>query len=365
MFPWRDQSICPIGVDIGTHGVRLLQLRRKGDKLDLIAAARTDVAPLDPQTPQIYHDAVVAALRAMQRSHKFLGQECISALPAQRVVCKSLRMPQMPESDVEQALRWEAKDRLGFDVADGPLAFFRAGEVRRGTETKDEFLIFAATAETITGHLQQLTEAGLRVGAIDLQPCAMFRALQRLVPATEGAVALVDLGPTATQFLVTQDDRLAFYKNIEIGDAALNTAVGQKLGVPVAEAAQLRQRLAQRDTSEAADTAEAPLEQAVFDAMRPLLEELAKELDLCLRYYGVTFRGTRPEIVHGIGGQAYGPRSMELISSALGSRIEIVQPLCGVGNLGQYARPDRSTEWALVTGLSLYPLSPRRAGVAA
>ncbi len=372
MFPWRDRSILPIGIDIGTHGVRMLQLRRKADRFDLIAAARTEIMPLDPQAPQTYHDAVVAALRNMMTQHKFSGNVCVSALPPERIACKSLRMPQMPDADVDQALRWEAKDRLGFDLTDGQLAYFRSGEIRRGPDTKEEFLMFAATSEILAGHLQQLTAANLDVLAIDLQPCALYRAVRRMLPQTAGVTAIVELGDNGTQFIITQEDRLVFYKNIEIGDRLLNQAAAEKLGVPITEAApQLRRCLAQCDPSDPSDptdttdSPEAPLELAIFDATRPLIEELAKELDLCLRYYGVTFRGSRPEVICGIGGQSYCPRSLELIASTLGSRIEIIQPLRGMGDLGNYARPDRSTEWSLVTGLSLYAPSAGRAEVAA
>jgi type IV pilus assembly protein PilM len=366
MMFWRDQSVFPIGVDIGTHAVRMLQLRRKGDRLELIAAARADIAPLDPKAPEVYHNAVIETLRKMCGQHKFIGVECVTALPPQRITCKSLRMPQMPETDVEQAIRWEATDRLGLDLTDGQVVFFKSGEVRRGTEAKDEYLLFAAPPETLTGHIQQIKAAGFKLQAIDLQPCAMVRALHRAIPPTEtaSAGAVMEFGMHATQCVITQEDRLAFYKNIEIGDQSLNEAVAQKLGVLPAEAAQLRHRLAMRDGTET-DSAEAPLEQAVFDATRPLLEELGKELDLCLRYFGVTFRGTRPETLYGIGGQSYCQRSMELIATMVGSRIEIIQPLRNVGNLGQYARADRSTEWAVVTGLSLYPLHSQRREVAA
>ena len=86
---------------------------------------------------------------------------------------------------------------------------------------------------------------------------------------------------------------------------------------------------------------------------------------MCLRYYGVTFRGSRPETIYCVGGHSYCRRSLELIGSVLGSHIEMVQPLRAVGNLGSYARPDRCTEWALTTGLGLYPTSAQRSEAAA
>jgi hypothetical protein len=50
----------------------------------------------------------------------------------------------------------------------------------------------------------------------------------------------------------------------------------------------------------------------------------------------------------------------------LGLRAEAAQPLRGVSDLGDVARPDRSAEWAVAAGLSLYPTSAKaRRGEAA
>ena len=49
-----------------------------------------------------------------------------------------------------------------------------------------------------------------------------------------------------------------------------------------------------------------------------------------------------------------------VLAAALGLQVEEAQPLRGVQNLGDTARPDRSGEWALAAGLSLYPVALRR-----
>jgi Tfp pilus assembly PilM family ATPase len=262
----------------------------------------------------------------------------------------------MPEPEIDQAVRWEAGDRLGFDLTDGQLAYFRSGEVRRGTETRDEYLLFGATAATLRAHLALLAAAGLRARAIDLQPCAILRALaHQALLAPDAPAAVADLGHAGTQIMILQEGRLVFYKHVEIGEQALDAAVGQKLGVPPAEAAQLRAGLVVAANNPDDHDANTPLGQAVFDAMRPTLEELARELDMCLRYYGVTFRGNRPDVMHLVGGRHYCPRSLDAIAAVLGLRMEKAQPLRSVAALTDLTRPDKSGEWAAAMGLSLYP----------
>ncbi|MCL2640550.1 MAG: pilus assembly protein PilM [Phycisphaerales bacterium] len=355
-----DNDIHPIGIDVGDHSVRLLQLRRKDRQLALQAAAHIDLNTTNDQQTQIERvtNAIKQSLQAGS-GQEFRGKKVILSLPLSAVHSKSLRLPQMPDSDLSQVLPWEAKDRFGFDTDDGRLAWFRAGEVRRGTEVKDELLLFALRGESLTAHLDAISDLGFTAEAIDLAPCALHRAIQRIPSQTgsSGVTAILDVGCFGTQFIITtgggNNDQLVFYKHIDMGTHAINETVSQKLGVTLAEAAQMRARLG----SGVSNSAEAAsLEETIRDAMRHTLDDLSRELDMCIRYFMVTFRGSRPDLVTLTGHEAKCAWFAESLATTLGIRVEAAQPLRGVLDLRDIIRPDRSGEWTLATGLSLYPL---------
>jgi len=149
MFKLFDSGLCPIGIDVGTHAVRLVQFRAAGGGaggggLKLQAACRIELDSLD--NTAMGSARVAAAVQHALASHDFKGREAVLSLPVACVHSKSVRLPQMPDSDLSQALQWEAKDRFGFELGDGTpggtatgvgtggqLVWFRAGEVRRGT----------------------------------------------------------------------------------------------------------------------------------------------------------------------------------------------------------------------------------------
>jgi Tfp pilus assembly PilM family ATPase len=175
--------------------------------------------------------------------------------------------------------------------------------------------------------------------------------------------ALLGIGHGGSQFMITRNDQLIFYKHIDVGGRAINEAVAQKLGITAMEAGQMRTRLAASQSSGTEDSA--PLGQALQDAMRPTLEDLARELDMCMRYFVVTFRGSRPDLISLTGRQATCPWLLSGLAASLGLRVEAAQPLRGVTDLGDAARPDRSSEWAIASGLSLYPFGSKRMEAAA
>src|SRR5262245_55910947 len=109
MFKWFDSGMCPIGIDVGTHAVRLVQFRAGsgGDGgLKLQAACRIELDSLD--NTALGPARVAAAVQHALTSHEFKGREAVLSLPVGCVHAKSVRLPQMPDLDLNQALQWEA-----------------------------------------------------------------------------------------------------------------------------------------------------------------------------------------------------------------------------------------------------------------
>lgn len=391
MFTWPGHNYLPIGIEIAPRAVRLVQFRQAAGSLRnglVLQAASVQLLPESAtQDAAARSAAVVAALRTALSGHQgagggghFKGRHCVTCLDPAEISAKSVRLPSMPEADLLQAAHWEARDRLGLDPADGRLVCLRAGEVRRGTGVSEEVLLFAAPGNALREHIEQLTCAGLRPKAIDLAPLALYRAALRSQALSAGTNAQVDIGTHRTQLLICQQHQLMFYKYIDIGSEMLDAAIARKLGITPPEAAAIRTDLGTTNSSTpplpasagplpgslggagGAGGAEVPtpapnhLRQAVLDALRPNLEELTRELDMCLRYFVVSFRGTRPEQLTLSGTMAHDSLVHEYLGGTLGLPIRALNPLSGVGTLHQQARPDRCAEWTLTTGLALYDL---------
>jgi Tfp pilus assembly PilM family ATPase len=158
---------------------------------------------------------------------------------------------------------------------------------------------------------------------------------------------------------------MTFFKTIEIGGRALNEAVARKLEISPDEARDLRRRVA-LEAAAAGQPPASPAEpggtcangavrQAVFDATRGLIDELAREVALCLRYHSVTFRGHRPAKVRLIGGEAVDPLVLSILGGALPIAVEPFRPLYSVDTARMPAaeRRGRLSEWTVALGLGL------------
>jgi type IV pilus assembly protein PilM len=361
-------QVQPIGVDIGFDSVRMLQVETTEHALSVVAAAKQALpaaavaaseagdsgaveVPLDVRMP-----LAVELIKQMVRQGAFRGREIVTALPREIVHVKNLRLPVIPAAEIDAAVQFEARNIFPFDTDAAHVRHLYAGEVRQGSDTKQEVIVLAARHEDVDLYLEQLHRTGCVVASLDFEPSAAYRGIERFIRRREDeqeVYVLVDIGARRSQVIIGKGRDISFFKPIEIGGRQLNDAVARKLQIGSDEAKSLRRRLIEAG-SDGPKTD--PVRQAVFDATRSTSEELAREISLCLRYYSVTFRGHRPARVRLIGGEAADPQIQSALAGALPIPVEAARPLYSV-DTAQMKQSERRggtmSEWAVAFGLGL------------
>ena len=356
----------PIVLDLGSDGVKMLQMKRVGSTVRVSAGGQWRYPAAAGADPLQRRELAVQAVREMLRAGGCHGRRVTSALSSAELHIKNVRLPHMPAQQLEQAILWEAKERFPFDVEPDRIRHLHAGQVRQGAELRDEIIMLAVPAETMERHLEMLGQMGLRPEHVDPEPIALFRGFERFLKRSsdeDAVTVLVDLGRRATRVVVARGRRVVFIKSIDIGGQKLIQAVAKQLGISEQEAGELRVRImreshggtAPGDSAEGSGRDRANVEWTVHDALRGEVEALAKEIALCLRYCSVTFRGLRPDRVTLTGGEAYDPAVRNLLQENLGIECVLGQPLKGIDVSDVDFENDRRAtlaEWAVCAGLA-------------
>ena len=313
----------PIGLEFASHAMRAFQLaweERRWKVVGAATAAFPDEMPADEAERQ---DVLLSLLEGMLASGQFQGNQVVSCLQPSEMQYKNLRIPPMPASELMQAVRWEATDRLKID-AGHEVQFFDAGEVRQAEETRREILLLAAPTRAIEQHVALIQKAGLAPIAIDAAPAALGRWAAAMDPDPEASQCVLDIDVDSSGVLIARQGRVLFYKPIEIGTANVDEAIAGHLNVSLSDARDLRRSRALRMGDESAHDGipnQKQVDNAISDALRGPLMELSREIALCLRYYGVTFRGRRPEALQVVGELAHEPLLNELLPSSAGLSV--------------------------------------------
>jgi type IV pilus assembly protein PilM len=361
-------QIHPIGIDIGQDSIRMLQLEVVGESLSVIAAARETFSEEVRRQPQLRLAAATEMIRRMVRTGGFSGRRVVAALPRELVQLQNLRLPVMPLHELAGAMNFEARNLFGFDVDAAQVHFLPVGEVRQGMDIRQEVIVLAARNQDVDNFLEQMHRCGVLVEGLDVEPCALFRTIQRFIRRREDESevhVLADVGARRSQVVIGRGHDITFIKQLDLGGHHLHEAVSKKLGITIEEASALRRRLMEAPEPADRNARRDPVRQAVFDATRSTMEELGREISLCLRYYTVTFRGQRPTKLRLVGGEACDTQLQSLLNSALTLPVEVGKPLYSV-NTSKMKPTDRKgtmCEWTLAFGLALRfaagPFPPR------
>ncbi len=349
----RKASDCPIGIDIGDHTVRMLQLTRDGDRYVALAAASRPLGrEVSLDSTDAYHQAVRHAVHEMLSSGKFHGRLAVSCLPAASLQYKNIRLPKMPHDELASAVKWEASERLKISGDAMNIRFFDAGEVNQGQEARQEVILLAAPKRFIEEHIRSLKSCDLELHAIDVVPAALARCTTKTAsPDNPDDVVrvVIDVGYTGTKVLVTRGQRICFFKLIEIGGRQMDEALATKLQLPTAAASEARLGWMSGQTGSEADA-------RIAATLGPVVEDLSREINLCLRYYSVTFRGRRPEEALIVGGESGNAWLWARLCEDAGLKPSAEDPLASLDLTPVHdvvGGPDQWAGWVVAAGLSL------------
>jgi type IV pilus assembly protein PilM len=349
MPAWGRNRLLPIGLFLGDRSATLLQLSQSGGRFQVHAKAHGPLPVNENASPDEHDRQVAAALRRMLSDHPFRGRNVVSCLGSQELFVQNVRLPKLPPEEIEKVIRWEAEERLPYGIEEAEIRHLLAGEVRQDANIKQEVILLACHQGVLRRHLALLETAGLTPAAIDVEPCALLRALQDAEAAADARRAYIHLGERATTVIFAEGTQILFLKYITTGGQQFDQAVARHLNLPVEEAARLRADISAGASSESRDE----VQKNVFEALRAPLEQVGSEIELCLRYYKVTFRGRPLERVILTGEEAY-PWMLDFWSSRVGAPCFMGDPFSRLKN-PQAGDGDLPGRWSTAVGLSLKP----------
>jgi len=368
----------PIGIDFGAHSIKVLQLANTAAGNVVMAAAKTALPAEMPEDSDGRINVLADLIHETLAKGNTAGREVVCCLPATSIQYKNLRLPKMPSDELAAAVEWEAVDRLELDPKATRLQYFDAGEVRQGDELRQEVIMMAVPIATVDEHAAALLACGLRPVCFEAIPSSLARAIgsKSTDEGDDIAQVVLDVGFSASKVLIVRRGQVVFFKMIDIAGRTLDEDIAQRLKLPVPEASALRRRLQESpDTASASDDRpfagtdrQENTKRAVHDAIRGSIEELSREVGLCLRYFSVTFRGRRPGTVKLVGGEAYTQQLANLFAESghiqaeqflVSDRVDFSQVRDAVGS------DQAHSEWSVASGLAMWrPPGSRRRGAA-
>ena len=185
MANWLPGQRCgPIGVDIGSRSVKLLQFDAARTRVH--DAARWDLPPEPAAKPERQDERVVEAIRHAREGRNFRGREAVLCLGAGNLFVQNIRVSQATGDELTKIVHFEAAGRLPFASEEAEIRYIEADDVRQGDTVRREVILLACHRPSLERMLSVAEQAGLRPwrSTSSRRPCSAATAASSAATTT-------------------------------------------------------------------------------------------------------------------------------------------------------------------------------------
>lgn len=233
-----------IGLDIGTSGVRGAELSFNGGGTTLERFGQVALPEGAVRDGQVINQQVVAdAIRELWSHAKFSHKNAVLGVANQRVIVRQLDMPNMPTTELKKALPFHVQEFLPIAVEDAVLDFHPVERVTNDSQDQIRGLLVAVSTEVVLAHVNAAEAAGLQPIMVDLSSFAVLRALGDSTDADDTVEVLIEIGSSVTNLVIHQAGVPRFVRILMMGGQHVTDHVSERMGIPYAEAEELKQRI--------------------------------------------------------------------------------------------------------------------------
>lgn len=278
-----------VGVDIGQTAIRAVEAKAsKNGPIEVRAyheAALPDGAIRNGEV--IEPTAVATILKKMWVDAKFGTKDVLLGMGDQKVVARDLVMPKLTQKEIRDLLPLRVQELIPMPVAEAIIDFYPIADAAPSDEGPTvRGLLIAAYADAVSTNVKAVARAGLRVVGVDFVPFALHRAVGA---RSEGVSAIVDIGATTTNVVVSANGVPDFVRIIPSGSDDATRALVTQLEVPRDQAEKLK--VAQGLHPEIVPPNDAKSAGVILDTTRELMTSVINTL----RYYSSTHENARVE----------------------------------------------------------------------
>ncbi len=300
------------GLDIGTLGLRAVQLRGRGPNKDLVTYGQVGFsAPLSGSDNTADKQMVQQAIKQLLNQTGISAKDVAVNLPSQRVFTTLVDIEKSSDAELAKSLKYQAgsfiptpldKSKVDWTVL-GPSA---------ADQNKVEVLLTSITNDYIEARLEMIESAGLNVIAMEPDSMALTRSM--IQSGATMAQIIVDIGYVSTDLIITIGESPRLSRSIPTATSAMIRTAIQNLGVDQNQAEQFIFKFG---------LGKDKLEGRVYGAIIPVVESLMAEIDKSIKFFGERYASSKIEKVIVTGAAAIIPELPLHIANHLTNEVEI------------------------------------------
>jgi len=348
-----------VGLKIGSTSIKFVELvhLRDGCKLRKIGV---EEFPLSEKTQGYLNNVnfIAEKLKEIITTHKINSHKIVSGVEGESVVVRIIRVPQMKDSELRRAIRWEAEEQIPYPMDDVSLGYHILKKNLLGARGREvAVLIVGVKKQSIDEHLNIFQQIGLTPAIVDVNSLALYNIVKNSSIEISEGTALLNIGHRVTNLVITAEDFPFMVRDINFGGENITQNLMRRWGISYVEAEKLKKTRGMiRFDLETASIEEKEMSRIITDS----LEELIKEIVHSFEYFASNRKGALVQKVILSGGCSLIKNLDKFLSQELEIPVQKINPFSNVSySRDKFAQflPSLVPLFAVPAGLALREIS--------
>ncbi len=345
-IPFLTRNNLVVGLDIGSHSVKVCQLKKSGSGF-VVTALGSALLPegvVDDGTlnePEIVGKIIANLLKNLKITNKKIG----FSISGYSVIVKKINIEAMGDALLEAHIMAEAEQYIPFDIDDVYLDF-QDLKTNTDSNSRTDVMLVAAKRQIVQDYLDMFTGLKLTPVLVDIDGFALANAFEHAQPENR-TIALVDIGATQMGINILSNGLSVVARDVVLGSQQLTEQIQDLLDIEIEEAEQIKLGIKTREENQK------DLENIFSSVCTQWVLEIKKAIDL----YHANHPDTPLQKLVLSGGGSKVKGLDEFLANETGLEVEIFSPFAGMQTDKKKIDPEYlakvGPEMAIAAGIAL------------
>jgi type IV pilus assembly protein PilM len=310
-----------IGLDIGSHNIKLIELENKGSTSTLLSAGSMPTPPKSvSSTLSVDEQSLIFVIQTLIKETGAKASDVNIALPESQVFTRVIEVPSLSQRELSSAIRWEAEQYIPMPIDQVNIDYTILRDARDTATGKMDVLLVAAPKTLVNRYMNIIDQLNLTPISAETEIIASSRALVRSTPTLK-YIMVVSFGAQTTDIAIIRSGIILFTRSVAAGGDSLSRALTQTLDFNLIQAEEYKKTYG---------LSASVLEGKLLTAFRPIMDTIIEEIRRAIGFFEEKQKGDHIEAILLSGGSAKLPGLVPFIAESLGVEVQIANPWVGI-----------------------------------
>ena len=300
-----------VGIDIGSHSVKVVQLRRAHKGWSVHAGAIVEIGDKGTDSPGKKEANTLRAILTSLRLAGVKTNHAVCSLGGYDVAIRNFDFPHLPDDEMETAVLLEARQVCYFSTIDIAVDY----NIVDRTKGRAKGYLVATTNKLLRNRLRLIKKARLNCTLMDADALALLNCFTEVEkPGKEHGTAILNIGNNHTTMVIESNGGWPFVRNLNYNGDEVVKQIAEDSDISIE---QVKKIIAEGTEAQRED---------IHNSLARTSEKLASDIEKTLLYYSTQENSFDIENILVCGGFAQFDDLVKFLNNRLPINIKLWNP---------------------------------------